>query len=1375
MLKNQAATIRDQNIQREIALKLENLKLEAARQAQSNILLAEQIDLEESGLSSAEVRVGLIQKETELQFSALDAMVEAGNLESERADQLKRGLGNLMLQRVEAEKLNNIREALLATKNERAIGNAVIDGISALISGDFYKSIWNSLSSGATNLVQSIQNINWGTFGEDFANKIKNIDWKGIALDFGKLFKSAGGLLEAAATVGGQSGQRALNISKAAEQGFIAGGPQGAAIATLGAAIMSNEKVQQALSKLFDAVFEFIDPFLDLLGPVVDIFTAMLKNNPIMIAVKALKPLLENLGTALGALASAIDSLDLSQQGGTLGYIFGGGLASDFEDNIGSTVEGFFTGFSMFESSATGVIESFQRTVEEVMGSRYFKVSSQMIKAGLKDFRDVYEQGYEAAKAEVVYETVNTGGDDTVIKRPYTEAELEKFARDTVFKALGQVLDGIVGETEAVLDEAQKLTETSFKTDLENATDSIKVYRGLIDSIDETAFIDTNQRAKLKAFVEAQEEYFAAFTKNEILTATKDLEESILSFQRMVTDPLTQSKVGLDSFTNQVTEFQKAIDEVSDPAKKAALQENLKEFTNAFEYASDQTAAGQVEEISLRGVDITAEQELELQYKKEIAQVQAQENLTNRDKIRVIKELNDAKRRELAMIEREQELLNLRGVESALQEILSTFEKTIDGINDLIQSLYDQVQDLLFGEFNLDPYLQKFELASDTYGALLASAFDPDATEDDIEKLQQFVNTYLGTARDLYKSSSTFQQIFSNVLSDLSVLGVQAGFNMPQVATGTATSGIQDFIDTTEDLSDTLEEQLTGLVSDLDGLRVAFAQQRINFIQGEMEIPLKITNDMIVVDLGSVQQKVTLTNDNFIPDTTRLNLAESFESIEFNPDFGELTDETGWQNYEKTATFKANLLGWDPFAGRAEYSAIATFKTDIEDEPETYGWKAYSQTASFSAILSGWNYHNGGPYRESATFEASFGTRFGGIGADSTYGSGWQEYVRSAIFRGVLEGWPTAVIERSAEFSGKYGVDEGWHSNYSATAIFSGTYGYDEGWRTHYASATFSPTGLVDSISKLETEIANAMTSTASAINSTIDTFIDSWMAGIEKTKTVTNYQKTLDMYGFAFSTSGGDVKQGGGRLSQDEYYRAKVDKQYADEYKDYLGISGGSPTAPYTQQFGYIADEFDYYFTIYKKNGDLVSEFYKNLMDAAFNFFLHTWIYQDTATFNDPLGIRNSTEYEDMVNWYMKASFGDDYQGPEGYMPEYYLEKNFVGYAKGGLVVSPMDTIPAMLSPGEYIMSKGAVDSLGIGTLNSLNAGDLSALRQTGDPEVRRLLRELIVAVQTSDTEVNVYTDTKGETKAAINEFRTELRERSRRQGEKYVNVRYV
>ena len=72
------------------------------------------------------------------------------------------------------------------------------------------------------------------------------------------------------------------------------------------------------------------------------------------------------------------------------------------------------------------------------------------------------------------------------------------------------------------------------------------------------------------------------------------------------------------------------------------------------------------------------------------------------------------------------------------------------------------------------------------------------------------------------------------------------------------------------------------------------------------------------------------------------------------------------------------------------------------------------------------------------------------------------------------------------------------------SAIFSGTYGYNEGWRTHYASANFSSTGVVDSISKLETGITNAMTSTSSAINSAIENFTDNWLSAIDKLESVT-------------------------------------------------------------------------------------------------------------------------------------------------------------------------------------------------------------------------------------------------------------------------------
>jgi hypothetical protein len=113
-------------------------------------------------------------------------------------------------------------------------------------------------------------------------------------------------------------------------------------------------------------------------------------------------------------------------------------------------------------------------------------------------------------------------------------------------------------------------------------------------------------------------------------------------------------------------------------------------------------------------------------------------------------------------------------------------------------------------------------------------------------------------------------------------------------------------------------------------------------------------------------------------------------------------------------------------------------------------------------------------------------------------------------------------------------------------------------------------------------------------------------------------------------------------------------------------------------------------------------------------------------------------------------------------------------GFRRGGLV-DPMDTIPAMLSPGEYILSPETVRRYGVSNLNRLNSGDSAALNATSDPEVKRLLAELIVAVRENDTEVNVYTDMAGQTKAGIEEFRSELRERTRRQGDQYIPARYI
>jgi len=57
---------------------------------------------------------------------------------------------------------------------------------------------------------------------------------------------------------------------------------------------------------------------------------------------------------------------------------------------------------------------------------------------------------------------------------------------------------------------------------------------------------------------------------------------------------------------------------------------------------------------------------------------------------------------------------------------------------------------------------------------------------------------------------------------------------------------------------------------------------------------------------------------------------------------------------------------------------------------------------------------------------------------------------------------------------------------------------------------------------------------------------------------------------------------------------------------------------------------------------------------------------------------------------------------------------------ADGGSIFQPRgtDTVPAMLTPGEYVLRRSAVNKIGVGTLNALNNGNAQALyRQAGGP----------------------------------------------------------
>lgn len=67
--------------------------------------------------------------------------------------------------------------------------------------------------------------------------------------------------------------------------------------------------------------------------------------------------------------------------------------------------------------------------------------------------------------------------------------------------------------------------------------------------------------------------------------------------------------------------------------------------------------------------------------------------------------------------------------------------------------------------------------------------------------------------------------------------------------------------------------------------------------------------------------------------------------------------------------------------------------------------------------------------------------------------------------------------------------------------------------------------------------------------------------------------------------------------------------------------------------------------------------------------------------------------------------------------LTKYFVQAGIQGFASGGSVLSKgIDTVPAMLSPGEFVMKQSAVKKAGLGVMYALNHGNLAyAARQLG------------------------------------------------------------
>jgi TP901 family phage tail tape measure protein len=612
-----------------------------------------------------------------------------------------------------------------------------------------------------------------------------------------------------------------------------------------------------------------------------------------------------------------------------------------------------------------------------------------------------------------------------------------------------------------------------------------------------------------------------------------------------------------------------------------------------------------------------------------------------------------------AQREREAKLLQVQNVQNDLQTLLDNFESTIDEINDLVISLFDQVQDLLFSDNNLMGPRDAFAIAQETYESLLDGAFDENATEEDIKKLQSFVDEYLSAARDVFQSSSAYATIFEGVLSDLTLLGLQYGFNAPVQATSQLKTDAEELL---EVLGDDFVDVVDELKTSIDEAALAFANQQLKFTTTILDVPIVLDEDNIRVDTSRINEVVDLYNTNIQFDTE--NVSETFvlNADNFNVDVSKLNLTAGLS----TNMFTVNTS--DLNFGTITPKAIA-----------------------------------GTPNLGTVTPTVTAGTpNLGTVTPTVTAGT---------PNLGTITPRATAGIPNLGTIT---------------------------------PSITLGTEKIDSAFDGLQKAISSAITATSSKIENLADTLysLESALGMLPTPIETINAARQGKVITATASQAGGRILDlDGGGTEYDEMVVFTLAYQGEQSLADMA--------ATYADK-GILDNRYAVYQTI--------------VFPSMPTWNGSKWVYEDYKE-----TMLQTFASKDDAQTYYDAFANDPYN--QGTIQKF-------GFRDGGIVprgLDPMDTIPAMLTAGEYILSPETVKRYGVGSLNRLNAGDASAISGTSDPDVKRLLAELIMAVKESETDVHVYTDMRGEAKAAIGEFRTELKERTRRQGDKYIPARYI
>jgi len=260
-----------------------------------------------------------------------------------------------------------------------------------------------------------------------------------------------------------------------------------------------------------------------------------------------------------------------------------------------------------------------------------------------------------------------------------------------------------------------------------------------------------------------------------------------------------------------------------------------------------------------------------------------------------------------------------------------------DAFLDLLEAIEDTILNIETSDLNLAVPKVKFEEVTQDYEKLKAEAMSGDATA--AQDFMSFASEYLGLAKDAYKSSTDYQDIYSSVLADLEALK-SVKFKAPSSTPSSSPSVEPNYSDINamfKQLSDALIKAMTAWNNEIY-LKIDWENYEGTMTEA-LEMLLSIVNEY------GWKNKITL---EWINDMAQwMAETKSIEEVLFA--LGFIVDETGWTS-TATLTFIASVT-----AALAEMGDIQGLLKLFGFILEAEGWEAQATLtfiASVTAVLA---------------------------------------------------------------------------------------------------------------------------------------------------------------------------------------------------------------------------------------------------------------------------------------------------------------------------------------------------------------------------------------------------------------------------------------